>query len=69
MEGKPLRGKIGFNMGEEKVCRVENRLGCDLAKEATQKTTIIQIPFSVLLRYTYREVQHAREWTEGLNKK
>lgn len=35
MEGKPLRDKIGFNMGEEKVCRVENRLGCDLAKEAT----------------------------------
>lgn len=34
MEGKPLKGKIGFNMGE-KVCRVENRLGCDSDKEAT----------------------------------
>lgn len=35
MEGKPLRGKIGFNMREEKVCRVENRLGCDSDKKAT----------------------------------
>lgn len=35
MERKPLRGKIGFNMGEEKVFRVENRLGCDSDKEAT----------------------------------
>lgn len=35
MEGKTFRGKIGFNMGKEKVCRVENRLGCDSDKEAT----------------------------------
>lgn len=35
MEGKPLRGKIVFNMGEEKVCRLENRLGWDLDKVST----------------------------------